>query len=419
MFNLLIVTDSIIFKDYVTSCYYAYNTLKSFIFNNCTNNHLLAPILLAKILPTHIWSITFFFCIFYVTTTFLLVASTIPLIFSFTDRNFKNTISYVHITAWTFYRFASAPIIILFLLTFSWVSLTVNNWFGQIVMSSMQRNLTLLCISSFGLVYYIYNTNIIYNTKDVYDFIIALFNTLIWTFLLFYSNNLFVVIFFIEILTGLTTLVLITSAFSSTYNYQVWNFSKSLYFNSILPKNTLDTLIFFFWMSLVSSLLLFIFMIFFYTHLFTFEFSLIEVVTSHVLHTTTFKHFLAITLISTILIIIVFLKCGLVPLYAWKPIVFKGMTLHVIFFYICYYYYFLLMFFVYLFIIYCHDILWESRVITFVLINFLLIGVVTLIFILTESYYLKSFLAMSSILNTLLIFLGLSSLSLSNHFFLI
>ena len=416
MFN---VTDLIIFDHSIINPYNIYTTRTSFIISNYTNDHLLAPILLTKILPTHIWSITFFFCIFYIATTFLLAASIIPLIFSFTDHNFKNTINYVHITAWTLYKFVSTPIIILFLLTFSWVSLTVNVWFGQIVMSSMQRNLTLLCVSSFGLVYYIYNTNIIYNTKDVYDFIIALFNTLIWTFLLFYSNNLFVVIFFIEILTGLTTLVLITSAFSSTYNYQVWNFSKSLYFNSILPKNTLDTLIFFFWMSLVSSLLLFIFTIFFYTHLFTFEFSLIEVVTSHILHTTTFKHFLAITLISTILIIIVFLKCGLVPLYAWKPIVFKGMTLHVIFFYICYYYYYLLMFFVYLFIVYCHDILWESRVITFILISFLLVGIVTLVFILTESYYLKSFLAMSSILNTLLIFLGLSSLSLSNYLFLL
>ena len=381
--------------------------------------HLLAPILLTKILPTHIWSLAFFFCIFYLITIFLLAASTIPLVFSFTDRNFKNTINYVHITASSMYKFMSTPIMIMFLLTFSWVSLTVNMWFGQIVMSTMQRNLTLLCISSFGLVYYIYNTNIIYNTKDVYDFIITLFNTLIWTFLLFYSNNLFVVIFFIEILTGLTTLILITSAFSSTYNYQVWNFSKSLYFNSILPKSTLDTLIFFFWMSLISSLLLFIFMIFFYTHLLTFEFNLIEVVTSHILHTTTFKHFLAITLISTILIVIVFLKCGLVPLYAWKPIVFKGMTLHVIFFYICYYYYYLLMFFVYLFIIYCHDVLWESKVVTFILISFLLVGIVALVFILTESYYLKSFLAMSSILNTLLIFLGLSSLSLSNHLLLL
>jgi hypothetical protein len=416
MFN---VTDSVIFDYFIINPYNIYITQAGFTCTNLMSAHLLAPILLTKILPTHIWSLAFFFCIFYLTTIFLLAASTIPLVFSFTDRNFKNTINYVHITAWSMYKFMSTPIMIMFLLTFSWVSLTVNMWFGQIVMSTMQRNLTLLCVSSFGLVYYIYNTNIIYNTKDVYDFIITLFNTLIWTFLLFYSNNLFVVIFFIEILTGLTTLILITSAFSSTYNYQVWNFSKSLYFNSILPKSTLDTLIFFFWMSLISSLLLFIFMIFFYTHLLTFEFNLIEVVTSHILHTTTFKHFLAITLISTILIVIVFLKCGLVPLYAWKPIVFKGMTLHVIFFYICYYYYYLLMFFVYLFIIYCHDVLWESKVVTFILISFLLVGIVALVFILTESYYLKSFLAMSSILNTLLIFLGLSSLSLSNHLLLL
>lgn len=243
MFN---VTDSVIFDYFIINPYNIYITQAGFTGTNLISAHLLAPILLTKILPTHIWSLAFFFCIFYLTTIFLLAASTIPLVFSFTDRNFKNTINYVHITAWSMYKFMSTPIMIMFLLTFSWVSLTVNMWFGQIVMSTMQRNLTLLCVSSFGLVYYIYNTNIIYNTKDVYDFIITLFNTLIWTFLLFYSNNLFVVIFFIEILTGLTTLILITSAFSSTYNYQVWNFSKSLYFNSILPKSTLDTLIFFF-----------------------------------------------------------------------------------------------------------------------------------------------------------------------------
>lgn len=399
--------------------YTLYTTQSGSMLGSYVNSSFLAPILLTKVLPTHIWSVAFFFCIFYVMTVFLLSASTLPLVFSFTDRHFKNALNYVHITAFTLHKFMSTPVIVLFLLTFSWVSITVNMWFGQIVMSSMQRNVTLLCVSSFGLVYYIYSTNIIYNTKDVYDFILVLFNTLIWTFLVFYSNNLFVVIFFIEILTGLTTLILITSAFSSTYNYQVWNFSKSLYFNSILPKNTLDTLIFFFWMSLISSLLLFVFLILFYTHMFTFEFSLVEVITSHILHTTTFKQFLSTTLISTTLILIIFLKCGLVPLYAWKPIVFRGMTLHAIFFYICYYYYYLLMFFVYLFIVYCQDILWESKVINFVLISFLLVGIVTLVFILTESYYIKSFLAMSSILNTLLIFLGLSSLSLSNHFFLV
>lgn len=396
-----------------------YRLRGSFVNVDLTSNPPLAPFALTKMSSAHIWSLVFFFCIFYVMTIFSLAASTTPLVSSFTDHKFKNTINYIHINAWSMYKFVSTPILVIFLITLSWISVTVNVWFGQIAMSSMQRNITLLCVSSFSLVYYIYTTNIIFNTKDIYDFIIALFNTFVWTFLLFYSNNFFTVVFFIEILTGLTTLLLITSAFSSTYNYQIWNFSKSLYFNAILPKNTLDTLIFFFWMSLVSSLFLFIFIIFFYTHLFTFEFSLIEVITSHVLHTATFKHFLAITSVSTILIIIVFLKCGLVPLYVWKPIVFKGMTLHVIFFYICFYYYFLLMFFIYLFIVYCHDILWESKVITFILVSFLLIGVVTLTFILTESYYFKSFLAMSSILNTLLIFLGLASLSLSSYFFIL
>jgi len=350
---------------------------------------------------------------------FSIVMSTIPLVFSFTDRNFKNTINYIHLTSTTLYKFTATPLLIIFLITMSWISVTNNMWFGHITMSTLQKHTTLLCVASFGLVCYVYSTTLIYNTRDVYDFVTVLFNTLVWIFFLFYSNNFFTVIFFIEILTGLTTLFLITSSFSSTYNYKLWDFSKSIYFSSTLPKNTLDTLIFFFWMSLLSSLLLFIFMIFFYTHLFTFEFSLVEVITTHLLSTSTFKHFLTTVTISTMLIVVIFLKCGLVPLYIWKPIVFKGMTLHVIFFYICFYYFYLLTFFTYFFIIDCHNILWESKTVFVVLVSFLLIGMIMLFFIILESHYFKSFLAMSSILNTLLIFLGMSSLATVSFFFTI
>lgn len=349
---------------------------------------------------------------------FSIVMSTIPLIFSFTDRNFKNTINYIHLTSATLYKFTATPLLVIFLITMSWISVTNNMWFGHVTMSTLQKHITLLCVSSFGLVCYVYSTTLIYNTRDVYDFVTVLFNTLVWIFFLFYSNNFFTVIFFIEILTGLTTLFLITSSFSSTYNYKLWDFSKSIYFSSTLPKNTLDTLIFFFWMSLLSSLLLFIFMIFFYTHLFTFEFSLVEVITTHLLSTSTFKQFLTTVTISTTLIVVIFLKCGLVPLYIWKPIVFKGMTLHVIFFYICFYYFYLLTFFTYFFIIDCHNILWESKTVFVVLVGFLLIGMIMLFFIILESHYFKSFLAMSSILNTLLIFLGMSSLATVSFFLL-
>lgn len=406
----------------LANCYYLsfYNFLaNSSASNDLTKTTIFSPFLKTKILHSHVWSLVFLFLTFYVVMIFSIIMCLMPLIFSFTNCKFKNTINYIHISPLTLYKFTSTPLLVIFLITLTWFSLTSNMWFGHVTMSTLQKNITLLCLLTFGLVCYVYNTTLIYNTKDVYDFTTVLFNTCVWIFFLFYSNNFFTVVFFIEILTGLTTLFLITSSFSSTYNYKLWDFSKSIYFSSILPKNTLDTLIFFFWMSLISSLLLFIFIIFFYIHLYTFEFSLVEVLTSHVLNTSTFKQFLTTITVSTILIVVIFLKCGLVPLYIWKPVVFKGMTLHVIFFYICYYYYYLLTFFIYFFIIYCHNILWESKIIFTVLVSFLLIGMIVLFFIILESHYFKSFLAMSSILNTLLIFLGMSSLSTSNFFLLI
>ena len=121
------------------------------------------------------------------------------------------------------------------------------------------------------------------------------------------------------------------------------------------------------------------------------------------------------TLTSSFLFVaIIFLKCGLVPLFIWKPIVFKGLTLHSIFFYVCYYYYHLLTFLVYVLLIELHDVL-EYNKLTLTLT--IVIGVFTLFTILIESYYVKSFLAMSSILNTLLIFIGLVAMPSSAQLF--
>ena len=51
MFN---VTDLIVFDHSIINPYNIYTTRTSFIISNYTNDYLLAPILLTKILPTHI-----------------------------------------------------------------------------------------------------------------------------------------------------------------------------------------------------------------------------------------------------------------------------------------------------------------------------------------------------------------------------
>lgn len=356
-----------------------------------------------------LWNTTFFFCIFYITLVFSVALYMLPLTTLFVSTTtFKNTTNYLHISFSVLCRFLLAPLVVIFFITFLWVSPTMNLWFGQITVSAFQRSISLISVASFTLVLYIYGTTVVLNTKEVYDFFITLFNTFVWIFFLFYTNNIFTIIFFIELLTGLTTLLFITSVHSSTYTFSTSNLSKSLYFDKMVPKSTLDVLIFFFWMSLISSLLLFIFVIFFYTHVLTFEFYLIEITINHLSNTSLTKYFFATTFATFILLMVIFLKCGLVPLHIWKPTVFKGMTLQAVFFYIAFYYFFLLLFFIYLLVVYCTDFICYNRI------SFsatIVVGILILITILVESFHLKAFLAMSSILNTLLIFLGVLGVS--------
>ena len=74
--------------------------------------------------------------------------------------------------------------------------------------------------------------------------------------------------------------------------------------------------------------------------------------------------------------------------------------------YICFFYFFLYLFIIYLLVIYFSEIYYFH---IFVFTLFLIIGLLVLIIILCESYYLKIFLAMSSILNSILVFVALSS----------
>jgi hypothetical protein len=364
-----------------------------------------------------LWNTTFFFCVFYIILVFSTTVYILPEILACAaTTSFKNNLKYIHIKAETMRRFLILPVISIFFITFVWTSPVINTWFGQLTISAFQRAISLFVAVIFTLTIYVYTTYLIFNTKEVYDFIITIFNVFLWILFIFYANNIFTVVFFIEILTGLTVLLFITSIHSSTYTFNTSSFSKSLYFNQLAPRATLDVLIFFFWMSLLSSLFLFIFLIFFYIHVPTFEFSLTEILLNHMFHTYLFKQFFTIIFVTFLLLMIIFLKCGLVPLYVWKPIVFKGMTLGAIFFYIFFYYFFLLLFFIYLLTANYADIICYNKI---NLTLALLMGLFTLLFILIESYYLKAFLAMSSILNTLLIFIGLTSLSISGSFFIL
>lgn len=357
------------------------------------------------------WSLTYMFLFIYLTFVFSLVLYLVSSVKEFTNNTLFNYISGADVV-WV----VLTPLLLTTLVNFSWTSPVLTAWFGHILFSAFQQKITYFIIIFFTLVWLSYSSSFYYSSQEVYDYTIVTYSFFLWTTFLFYSNNLFTVIFFIEILSTLITLLLITSVFSSTYFYNNLSLTNHSYFNQSTPFAFLQTLMFFFWISLVSSLNLFIFLTLFYLKFLTFDWFTLESIFSYVIAVSDLKSIFYISLVWFNFLFCIFIKCGLVPFYFWKPVFFKGLPLHALFFYIFFYYFFIFYFFIYFFVVYLNELFYFN---IFVNLIMLTSGLLFLVFIICESYYLKAFLAMSSILNTLFVFLAMSSYSCTDYIFIL
>lgn len=138
------------------------------------------------------------------------------------------------------------PIILLILLNFSWYGYEVVAWFGHVIFTSFQFKVNYLILFSFMVIWVIYVSVFYFTSQEVYDFTIVTYSFCCWLLFLFTSNNIFTLIFVIEILSTLITLLLITSVFSSAHFYNNLNLVNNLYFNNSNPTSFLQTLLFFF-----------------------------------------------------------------------------------------------------------------------------------------------------------------------------
>jgi hypothetical protein len=102
-----------------------------------------------------------------------------------------------------------------------------------------------------------------------------------------------------------------------------------------------------------------------------------------------------------ILIFSIFTKCGLAPFFFWKPTFFKGLTFTSIFYYICIFYFSLFLFFINFITNNFHFIFYFFHNIFILLV---IVGLFMVLFLVLEAFYLKTFLAISSILNSLMLF---------------
>jgi hypothetical protein len=243
-----------------------------------------------------------------------------------------------------------------------------------------------------------------FSASEIYDFFITKYNFFYWLIIIFMANSFFTVIFVIEVLSTLVFLLLVTSVFSSTFFYRNVSFDSSFFLQSLLPYTFLNSIIFLFWVSLLSSLNLFVFLIYVSLNLMTFDWFLLEHIFSYYTSTATLNNLFTTGLIWFFLIFSIFLKCGIAPVFFWKPAFFKGISMLSLLFYIIFFYFLLFIFIIYFLIIYLHELFYFYSLIIF---TFVLSGLVMLLSILCESFYLKTFFAISSILNSLLVLLAM------------
>jgi hypothetical protein len=358
------------------------------------------------------WSLSYFFVytylIFIMSVLLYLISNLKDYVNTPSLKNFSN---FSFLTGFDLAPLLFTPLILILYVLFTWVSPVVTGWFGHLTFTPFQFKVNFILITFFYLILIAYVSTFYYSSQEVYDFMIVVYNFYLWIMLLFLSNNLFTFIFFMEILSAIITLLLVSSVFSSVYFYNNLSLTLNNYFNTTTPFAFLQTLVFFFWISLIASLNLFVFLILLYLKFLTFDWFLLESIFSYVIASGNIKGIFYIALGWTNFLFCIFLKCGVVPFYFWKPIFFKGVPLHALLFYIVFYYFTVILFFLHFFIVYLNDLFYFNTAVNLII---LVIGLIFLMFIVLESYYVKSFLAISSIINTVFVFLAMTGFNITD-----
>lgn len=354
---------------------------------------------------SHIWSISYFFMFTYFITVFSVMLYLVPIISTGSGVKYKvkiNTLFYF-ISASEITSFLLLPILCMLVLSFLWSSSSLSVWFGHLIFTGFQYKVLYLILGFFILIIFCFASSMYLSSSEIFDFFITKYNFVYWVIMLFFSNSFFTVIFVIEVLSTLVFLLLVTSTFSSNFFYRNINFNSKFYLQSLMPYSFLNSIIFLFWVSLLSSLNLFVFLIFISVNLMTFDWFLIEHLFYYTVHTGSLKDTYIIGFSWFFLIFSIFLKCGLAPVFFWKPTFFKGMTTQSLVFYIVFFYFFLFIYIIYFLLVYMHELYYFYSLVMLV---FLMSGFVILLSILCESFYIKTFFAVSSILNSMLVLLA-------------
>lgn len=355
-----------------------------------------------------LWSFFFFFILFYIVFFFSFLVYTIPLTSAVANLHVssRRASSFYILSLSELSLFVYLPLYLFLFMCSMWFSSHLSLWFGSLIFGSFQIKVSVLMFSMFFFLLLIFTHTTFFSSSEIYDFFILQYHFFYWIFFLFCSNSLFSFIFLIEVTSTLILLFLVSSSYSTSFFYRTLSFEFLNFFQNSLPHTFLQSLLFFFWVSLLSSLNLFVFFIFMYRYLPSFDWYLLEHLFLFFINISSIKEVFSLGMSWFFIMFCIFLKCGIAPTFIWKPTFFKGLSLLTLCFYISYFYFFVFLIFIRFLLFYFSQIFYFYTVITLV---FLSTGFIVLFFILSEAFFLKIFFAISSLLNSLLVLLALFS----------
>jgi hypothetical protein len=364
---------------------------------------------------SNLWSVSVFLPLTYIIFIFSTLLYCLPTLKNqtyFTATKTKSLFS--KLNTFDILPLVYSPLLILLLILFLWASPATSAWFGHIVFTNYQLKMFYMVLGFFMFVLYVLLTTMYFSSREVYDYFIVLYNFFYWVVLLFAANTIFTVIFIIEVISAIIFLLIVTSTFTSNYFYRNVDLSFGNLFQNSTPYTFLQSLIYYFWISLISALNLFLFILLLYIKLHTLDWFTLEHVFQYLTSVSSFKDLISIGCAWLVFLLSIFIKSGIAPLYLYKPTFFKGLPFYTLSFYICFFYFFFFLFTIHLLNSYFTELFYFY---SFALTLLVVLGLFTLFFIICDSYYLKVFLAISSILNSLFVFLALTTLHSSSMTF--
>ena len=304
-----------------------------------------------------------------------------------------------------------ATLVVVNIMLISTIKLTsCSVWFGHVLVSSYYTKFFIV-MSVIFLFCVLFSGNSYYTTREPYDYYITQINVFYWSSLIFAANSLVSMIFIIEVQSALLFLIVVTSTFSSSHFYNNSDLSDFNSFSNQTPYSFVNSIMFFFWVSLLTSLNLFLFTTTSYQKLLTFDWYLIEHIFGFLTESATPYDVSTLCLYWFIFLFSLFTKSGIAPFFIWKPTFFKGISMNLLMFYIIFFYYSIFIYFIYFLNGLMHSILFYY---SFLLTSIIMSSIFVILSVILEASYLKTFLAMSSILNSTLVLLAISSPCLSD-----